>query len=94
MLGSVQGSQTVFGVPPSHRGKQLANYDWSARPNTAERVAQFIYAAEAGKAPHLILTGSVGTGKTHIAVGLYRWAVLHVGPSAPPSSPADASIRT
>ena len=78
-LAVTPGSDTVFRVPRSHYGKQLTNFDWSAHPPAADDVVRFIEAARLCQAPHLILTGDVGTGKTHIAVGLYRWAVLHAG---------------
>jgi DNA replication protein DnaC len=78
-LYDVHGSASVFNIPPSHQDKQLNNYAWSARPQTAKMVEEFMDRALMGQAPHLLLTGAVGTGKTHIAVGLHRWAVAQVG---------------
>lgn len=78
-IRSLIGSETVFGLPRSHLDKQLSNYDWSTRPKLVPQVLSFVDALQAGAPPHLVMLGDVGTGKTHIAVGLYRWAVMQAG---------------
>lgn len=64
----------VFRLPRSHWSKDLNNYEFM--PEVKAAVDSFI----AGKTRSLIFTGKPGTGKTHLSVGLYRWAVSRVGP--------------
>lgn len=78
-MRAAPGSETILGIPRSHWEKQLSNYDWSTRPNTATVVWEFIRKAQQREAPHLLLCGNVGTGKTHIGVGLFRWAAMLEG---------------
>lgn len=76
----VQGSLTVLHLFPEHFHCQLDNFDWSKQPRAVPVVEEFIGSAMQGEAPHLWLLGDPGTGKTHIGVGLYRWAVLASNP--------------
>lgn len=74
----IPSSLTVHGLPRVHWGSHLHNYDWSVVQNAdakRDMVLQFMDAHEAGECPHLLLLGREGTGKTHLAVGLVRWAV-------------------
>ena len=81
-LKNIEGSWTVLGIPRTHYGKQLNNFDWTERPNAAKEIVRFIEEAKDRKAPHLLLMGGNGLGKTHIGVGLYRWAVTQAGTAA------------
>lgn len=67
-------SWTVFRLPRSHWHCQLDSLEWDGlRPKkTREAVDTFVTQALAGEAPHLVLTGAPGSGKTHIGVGVYR----------------------
>lgn len=67
-------SQTVFGVPRSHLHCTFENFRW---PSTDVQAAvfEFVRAVKHGEPKHLLMTGRHGTGKTHLAVALYRWAV-------------------
>jgi DNA replication protein DnaC len=44
-----------------------------------ELVQQFIERIRAGEAPHLLLTGFPGIGKSHIGIGIYRTAASILG---------------
>jgi DNA replication protein DnaC len=70
------GSWTVYRVPPSHYHAHLWNFEWAAvKPaRLQEQVLVFLHGVEQGKAPHLLLTGAPGIGKSHIGVGAYRVA--------------------
>lgn len=71
-------SQTVFGVPLSHRHCYLDNYNW---PSAAfkDEVGAFMISVGTPEPRHLVITGSAGVGKTHLGVGLYRWGVRKWG---------------
>lgn len=74
----IPSSETVYGLPRPHWGSHLRTFDWSLSQDgqaKQEVVLEFMDAHEAGQCPHLLLLGKEGTGKTHLAVGLYRWAV-------------------
>lgn len=73
-MDKVATSPTVFGLPRSHWHCTLNNFDWSSWPQKEARVAEVLGGMEAGEAPHILMTGPPGVGKTHLAVGLYRWA--------------------
>jgi len=75
------GSLTVLGLPRSHWHCQLANFTWDeVKPSAFQaRVHQFMEEVRAGESPHLLLTGKPGVGKSHVSVGLYRWAALEFG---------------
>lgn len=77
----MSGSWTVLGIPRSLYHCQLDNFDYTGvhPPSLLQRVETFQQQARAGEAPHLILTGTPGIGKSHLGVGLYRWAVLEFG---------------
>lgn len=74
----VPSSETVYQIPTSHWDCHLRTFDWS-RVKNAEAKQQallgFMDAHLRGDAPHLFLCGKQGSGKTHLGVGLYRWAV-------------------
>lgn len=71
-------SKTVFSVPPSHRHCELLNFRW---PSLGVQTAVELFMGNllGGKRTNLLFTGMTGTGKTHLAVALYRWGVLHWG---------------
>jgi len=75
------GSQTVFRLPRAYWHCQADNFDWGlVRPaSLSEHYSAFLAAAQAGGAPHLILTGEPGIGKTHLGVAAYRQLVREVG---------------
>jgi DNA replication protein DnaC len=69
-------SNTVHGIPRSHWHCHLHNYE-EPKDRVVEAVSAFLDEWKAGTvpAPHLLLTGKQGRGKTHLAVGIYRSAV-------------------
>jgi DNA replication protein DnaC len=71
----------VFRLPRSHWHCTLAGFTWAAaRPASLQaRVDAFLAAAADGGAPHLILTGDPGIGKTHLGVAAYRAATVWAG---------------
>lgn len=71
-------SQTVFGVPKSHRHCTFENFSWPS-PGIQAEVLGFLKKIQNGGRGHLLVTGVPGTGKTHLAVAIYRWAVLQWG---------------
>lgn len=76
-----EGSATVYRLPRSHWHCTLENYRWdAARPaELRHRVDEFVAKAAGGGAPHLLLTGPTGIGKTHLSVAVYRMLVARVG---------------
>jgi len=72
---------TVFRLPKSHWHAHLWNFVWErARPaRLQEHVLAFLHGVEDGRAPHLILTGPPGSGKTHVGIGVYRVATVTWG---------------
>lgn len=73
-----ESSLTVFDVPKSHRHCTFANFHWPSESIKAA-VLEFLARMEAGQTSHLLVTGTPGVGKTHLAVAIYRWAVLKWG---------------
>ncbi len=71
-------SQTVFGLPRSHWACTFENFKWPSK-GVQNAIAQWGDAAQEGKKGNLLLTGTPGNGKTHLAVALYRWGVLRWG---------------
>lgn len=71
-------SRTVFDVPKSHRHCTFENFQWPS-PDIKISMAGFLLGISQGKKKHLIITGPPGTGKTHLSVAIYRWAVLQWG---------------
>lgn len=71
-----RGSWTVFNIPPSHYHCQLHNFAWERAPHVHDVVLEFLEKVMQEKAPHLVLLGPPGTGKSHLLYGIYRWAVL------------------
>lgn len=71
----------MFRLPRSHWHAQLDNFDWAAVSPKSLRgaVETFVGEVEAGTAPHLILTGDPGVGKSHIGVACYRTMAAKVG---------------
>jgi len=72
---------TVYRLPRSHWHCTLDGFDWHAVGPAALQatVKTFCEALTEGHAPHLVLSGEPGIGKTHVGVGLYRWATTLVG---------------
>jgi DNA replication protein DnaC len=75
-MADIPGSNTILYLPREYWTKQLAGYDTSVRSGVPDLIRPFIKEVEEGKSPHLIMTGTAGTGKSHLGVGLYRWGVL------------------
>jgi len=67
---------TVYRLPRSHWHCTLYNFEWAGvTPASLEgRMLTFLHAVQDGKAPHVLLTGAPGSGKTHLGVGAYRVA--------------------
>lgn len=76
-----EASATVHRVDRDHQHCTLESFRWDWLENdpagVAAAVRDFQDAHLAGEAPHLLLLGPQGTGKTHLLYGLYRWAVWH-----------------
>lgn len=74
-------SWTVFRLPRSHWHCALDNFQWDAvRPaSLQERLAAVMQQIADGGAPHLVMTGGPGIGKTHLGVVLYRQAAAVLG---------------
>lgn len=75
------GSLTVHGLPRSHWHCTLGNFGWDGVKPVALRqtLADFVAKVKEGQAPHLLLSGDPGIGKSHLGVGVYRAAVEHWG---------------
>lgn len=67
-------SWTVYRLPRSHWHAHLHNFAWDrvTPKSLPTRIATFVQAVADGNAPHLILTGEPGIGKSHLGVGVYR----------------------
>lgn len=76
-----QVSNTIFRLPRSHWHCAIDNFEWEkARPVSLQKhYLHFLEQAKQGTAPHLLLIGPPGAGKTHLGVAAYRWMVKHVG---------------
>lgn len=76
-----QSSLTVFRLPRSHWHCHTHNFEWGGvRPRALrEHYEKFLGDAAEGGAPHLILTGDPGIGKSHLGVAAYRWMALREG---------------
>jgi len=77
----IESSSTVFRLPRSHWHCQLENFTWEVvhPPSLQTHLMKFLNEAAEGHAPHLILIGNPGSGKTHLSVAAYRWMVLRLG---------------
>ena len=73
-MADYESTPTVFRLPKSHWRKDLNNFDFTV-PGAQEAVRRFIEGERRG----LLVTGPPGVGKTHLSVGLYRWAVAQEG---------------
>ncbi len=71
-------SLSVFDIPRSHHHCTLNNFEFPSQA-VRDAVSEFLACLDRGEAPHLLATGPPGLGKTHLAVALYRWGVLHWG---------------
>lgn len=81
-------SSTVYGVPKSHWECSLKNFRFpheGARADLDDYLEslneRIEYREENGRMPNepptnVLMTGPTGVGKTHLSVGIYRWAVL------------------
>ncbi len=81
MEDTTQSSPTVFRLARSYWHCYTDSFCWdNVQPGSLkEHYLQFLKAAAAGEAPHLLLTGKPGIGKTHLGVAAYRAMVWHVG---------------
>ena len=81
MMDNTQESSTVFRLPRSHWHCHAHNFEWDGvRPRALqEHYEKFLTEATEGGAPHLILTGDPGIGKSHLGVAAYRWMALREG---------------
>lgn len=77
-------SPLVYSVPPSHYHCGLVEFDWYRHPdklrnmrNLLLQLQKRVQGGQVGPAPNLLISGPPGVGKTHLGVGLYRWAVHH-----------------
>lgn len=75
---------TVFRLPRSHWHCSLWDFNWAlVKPDSLyHQVSTFLHGVQDGKAPHLLLTGRPGIGKSHIGVGVYRVASVVWGTAA------------
>lgn len=88
-------SSTVLDLPRSHWHCSLRNFDWSEwSKGDIEKVMGWMDDTRARRAPHLLLVGNIGTGKTHIGVALYRWAVYVSELEAIPADSAFIHVDT
>jgi DNA replication protein DnaC len=78
---SKEEGQTVFRLPRSHWHAQLSNFEWDGLTpkSLEERIATFITQVRDGGAPHIVMTGRPGIGKSHIGVGVYRTLSSYFG---------------
>jgi DNA replication protein DnaC len=74
-------SSTIFGLPRDYWHCTYENFDWSLvrPPELREVFLGFLRETEEGKAPHLLLCGQAGRGKSHLSVVAYRWGVVRWG---------------
>lgn len=72
---------TVYRVPRSHYHCTLSTFAWThVTPDALRaRFARFLDGVLARAAPHLLLTGPPGIGKSHLGIAAYRWAAARVG---------------
>lgn len=72
---------TVYRLPRSHWHCTFENFEWDAvRPRVLRpRIEEFLERVVAGEAPHALLTGDPGIGKSHVGVAAYRWAAARLG---------------
>ena len=77
-------SYTVHGLPRSHWQCHTDTFVWDAvRPKALRPTYNtFLTEVHAGQAPHLLLMGRPGMGKTHLGVAAYREVVAEVGTAA------------
>lgn len=80
-MQTLPSSPTVYRLPRSHWHCSPDNFAWEGvtPASLRERYAQFLSEAVEGAAPHLLLTGRPGVGKSHLGVAAYRHMVYHVG---------------
>jgi DNA replication protein DnaC len=60
----------------------MENYEWEGvhPPSLKGRLATFLAEVETvGGAPHILLTGLPGIGKTHLGVAIYRYLAARLG---------------
>lgn len=81
MADITESNPTVFRLPRSHWHCHVSNFEWEHvhPPSLQKYYTAFLQKAIDGGAPHLLLTGGAGIGKTHLGVAAYRCMVSHVG---------------
>lgn len=80
-MATIPDGFTIFRVPRSHYHAQVSNFGWAdVKPSGLKKAVEAWWArAVRGEAPHFLMTGAPGCGKSHLAVGLYRAMTVHVG---------------
>jgi DNA replication protein DnaC len=72
---NIPTSDAVHGIPRSHYGAHLLNFDFRGDRDLKRLACRFLD----GERFWLYLHGRTGTGKTHFAVGLHRAIVASLG---------------
>lgn len=73
-------SWTVRDLPNSHAKCTFDNFVWDREPGIKDEIRSFLQQIGSEDPPSLFLTGDPGTGKTHLAVAAFRWAVYRFDP--------------
>jgi DNA replication protein DnaC len=73
-------SNTIYRIDKRHHHCRFDNFDWTGRERLKQYVGEtYIPQMVSMGAPHLLLTGDPGIGKSHLNVALYRAGVINAG---------------